>query len=136
MTLGCQARGRADDPPFDATTGRGRVEAVKGHYHDALVIKRNKVVVWLVEASGGIAPQPLARLHRNSRLAASRGARDRTKYGLAGGSPRSFLVHHTQQISKAAVLYDAMAIRKAIRGLKQRVMNGAAHAAPTGGGRA
>ena len=78
MTLGCQARGRATDPPFDASTGRGRVESVNGHYHDALVVKRNKVIVCLVEASGGIAPQYLARLYRNSRLATSRGARDGT----------------------------------------------------------
>ena len=71
------------------------------------VVKRNKVVVWLVEASGGIAPQPLARLHRNSRLAASRGARDRTKYGLSRASPRSYLTHHIQRIAFAAVRANA-----------------------------
>ena len=63
--------------------------------------------MWLVEASGGIAPQPLARLHRNSRLAASRGARDRTKYGLSRASPRSYLTHHIQRIAFAAVRANA-----------------------------
>ena len=125
MTLGCQARGRADDPPFDATTGHGRVEAVKGHYHDALVVKRNKVVVWLVEASGGIAPQPLARLHRNSRLAASRGARDRTKYGLSRASPRSYLTHHIQRIAFAAVRANAKHARWMISCFKTSVCTGA-----------
>ena len=121
MTLGCQARGRATDPPFDSSTGRGRVEAVHGHCHDALVVKRNKVIVWLVEASGGIAPQPLARLHRNSRLAASRGARDRTKYGLSRASPRSYLTHHIQRIAFAAVRANAKHARWMISCFKTSV---------------
>ena len=125
MTLGCQARGRATDPPFDSSTGRGRVEAVHGHYHDALVVKRNKVIVWLVEASGGIAPQPLARLHRNSRLATSRGARDGTKYGLSRLSPRSYLAHHIQRIAFAAVRANAKHARWMISCYKMRVCTAA-----------
>ena len=111
--------------PHSLTSSPGRVEAVKGHYHDALVIKRNKVVVWLVEASGGIAPQPLARLHRNSRLAASRGARDRTKYGLSRASPRSYLTHHIQRIAFAAVRANAKHARWMISCYKMRVCSAA-----------
>ena len=37
--------------------------------------------------------------------------------------------HHTQRISKAAVIYDAMAIRKQITVLKQNVFGCAAQAA-------
>ena len=59
------------------------------------------------------------------------GAVDRTKYGLARQSPTSYFLHHAQQIAKAAVVYDAMAIRKQILSLRQRVMLGA-HA-PAGG---
>ena len=88
-------RTRPSTPPPDTAT---HVAAVRGHYYDALVVKRNKVVVWLVEATGGIAPQPLARLRKNSRLAASRGARDGTKYGLSRISPRSYFTHHVQRI--------------------------------------
>ena len=102
LTLGCKARGRDDDPPFDPATGHGRVAAVRGHYHHALLVKRNRVVVWLVESTGGIAPQPLARLRRLGRLAKIKGARDSTKYGLSRRSPRSYLTHHTQRISAAA----------------------------------
>ena len=40
-----------------------------------------------------------------------------------------------QQISKAAVLYDAMAIRKQLLSLRQRLCM-AAHAAPAGGAQA
>ena len=47
------------------------------------------------------------------------------------GSPKSYYVHHTQQISKAAVLYDAMAIRKQILSLRQGLCtNTAAQADP------
>ena len=52
-------------------------------------------------------------------------------HGSTRGSPTSYYVHHTQQISKAAVLYDAMAIRKQILSLRQRLCtNSAAQAAP------
>ena len=53
------------------------------------------------------------------------------EYGLVRNGPKSFFTHHSQQISKAAVVYDAMAIRKQILSLRQRVMLGA-HA-PAGG---
>ena len=44
---------------------------------------------------------------------------------------------HSQQISKAAVVFDAMAIRKQIISLRQRLcVNVAAQAAPAGGARA
>ena len=34
--LGCKARGRPGDGPFDHKTGKGHVEFRKGEYHDAL----------------------------------------------------------------------------------------------------
>ena len=61
-----------------------------------------------------------------------RGATDRTKYGSTRISTRSFYVHHMQQIVKAAVMYDAMAIRKQVVALKQRIC-AAAQAAPASG---
>ena len=52
-------------------------------------------------------------------------------------SPKQYYTHHMQQISKAAVVYDAMAIRKQLLGLRQRLcVNVAAHAAPAAGDRA
>ena len=71
------------DARFSSTTGKGRVEPVRGHYHDALANKGNRVIVWVVESTGGIAPQPLARLRRNARFAKKKNARDGTKYGLS-----------------------------------------------------
>ena len=77
MTLGCKARGRDGDPPFDPATGKGRVIEVRGHYRDALLVKRNRTVVWLVESFGGIAPEPHGRLRRPSGGAAAQRARRR-----------------------------------------------------------
>ena len=81
--------------------------------------------MWLVEATGGIAPQPLARLHKNSRLAASKGARDGTKYGLSRISPRSYFTHHAQRIVSAAVRANAKNAREKIRCLKMSMCTAA-----------
>ena len=39
---------------------------------------------------------------------------DRTIYGSLPTSPQSFLTHHIQKITRAAVYYDAKAILKAV----------------------
>ena len=117
---------------LDHATGRGWVKGVKGHYHDAIVCKRTRVCAMLVEALGGIAPRGRAQLGALAQRTKGRGAVDRTKYGSTRASPKSYYVHHMQQISKAAVLYDAMAIRKQLLSLRQRLCM-AAHAAPAGG---
>ena len=120
MTLGCKGRGRDGDPLFDSTTGKGRVVGVDGHYRDALLVKRNRTVVWLVESFGGIAPEPHGRLRRHSRFVKSKGASDRTEYGTSRLSPRSYLTHHTQRISTAATRANAKNMRNQIACLKQR----------------
>ena len=63
-----------------------------------------------------------------------KGAADRTRYGRTLISTKSFFVHHTQQMAKAAVMYDARAILKRVSVLKQqRLRTGtAAHAARAG----
>ena len=50
-------------------------------------------------------------------------------YGTTRVSTKSFYTHHTQQMSKAAVMYDAKAIRKQVTYLKQRAFGCVAHAA-------
>ena len=85
----------------------------------------------LVESLGGIAPRARRQLYSLAARAEGRNAVDRTRYGSARNSPKSFFVHHSQHITKAAVMYDAMAIRKQVRSLRQRLCM-AAHAAPAG----
>ena len=71
-----------------------------------------------------------------ARHAKGKGADDRAGYGKTRASTRSFLQHHLQQVAKAAVIYDAMAIRKQVTNLKQRVFGCAAQAASAGEGAA
>ena len=71
--------------------------------------------------------------HTLEQRAKGAGASDRTKYGTSRCSARSYVVHHTQRISLAAAMYDAMAIRKRLLGKKQKI---AAPAAPTDDARA
>ena len=60
----------------------------------------------------------------------AKGGTDRTKYGSSRASTRSFYVHHMQQVSKAAVVYDARATRVQIGCLKQRALERAGAAPP------
>ena len=73
----------------------------------------------VVEATGGITPRARAAIYD---LASRVGGIDRTKYGCTRASPRSFFVHHTQQLTKAAVMNDAAAIRKAVTQERQKLM--------------
>ena len=47
-------------------------------------------------------------------------ARDRTEYGTSRLSPQSYLTHHTQHISMAAIRANAKNMRNQIACLKQR----------------
>ena len=68
-----------------------------------------------------------------ARRAAGTHAVDRTKYGSTRISTKSYLVHHMQQIAKAAVIGDARAMLKQLTHVKQRRCAAAAHAADAGG---
>ena len=61
----------------------------------------------------------VGRLHRRTRTS---GAVDRTRYGRVAVrmSPTSYFVHHTQQLSKAAVVGEGASIRRRIDVLKQK----------------
>ena len=109
------------------------ITAKKGDYHDTLTKKRSRVVAAVIEATGGQSPALRAEMRRLEQRAKGAGASDRTKYGTSRCSARSYVVHHTQHISLAAAMYDAMAIRKRLLGKKQKI---AAPAAPTDDARA
>ena len=85
----------------------------------------------LVEATGGIAPAARAHISKLARRSEGKGAADRTKYGGTRISTKSFYIHHCQMLAKAAVMWDAKAIRKRITCLKQETC-AAAHAAASG----
>ena len=122
MVFGLRERGRQADGPFDHKTGTGWVKARKGHYHDAIAVKRLRVILILVEALGGITPRARSAIYALAERVQGKSAIDRTKYGRTRASPRSFFVHHTQQLTTAAVIWDAKAIRKAITHERQKLM--------------
>ena len=131
--LGCQERGARSQGPMDHATGKGWVAAKKGDYADALLNKRSRVVPAVIEATGGLSPALRAEMRRLEGRTRGAGANDRTKYGCTRASASSYMAHHTQRISLAAVMYDAMAIRKRVLAKKQQH---AAHAARSDGARA
>ena len=51
---GTRGRGAPSDPPFDHTTGEGRVDARVGYYADAIHKKKNTVVMILANPFGGM----------------------------------------------------------------------------------
>ena len=80
-------------------------------YYDAKWVKKAITRLVLVETLGGIAPPTKQFLHVFAKEAAGTNT-DRTVYGAASASASSFVVHHTQQISKAAVAGDADNIKQ------------------------
>ena len=99
-----------------------------------------------METLGGIAPPTKQFLHVFAKEAAGTNT-DRTVYGAASASASSFVVHHTQQISKgkAAVAGDAENINKQARKERtdwinkqknKQATNGFLSSAPVGGARA
>ena len=121
LVLGCRRRGRKRDGPFNHKTGRGFVEATRGQYYDALVVKRSRVVPFIVETFGGVTPHALAHVAYLARRARGKGARDGTKYGESRTSARGFFNHHVERVGLAAQQYDAKAIRKTVRSLNGRL---------------
>ena len=91
--------------PLNHGTGKGWVKQVKGHYHDALYVKKSRVVVWLLETTGGICPHACA----HGRRLAER-ARTRCVWGPSisvcspGGQPANFYQEHGYSRKSSALI--------------------------------
>ena len=81
------------------------------------------LIVNLVEATGGLSPPAAGRVWRLARRANVKGARDGTRYGKLRISPKSFVVHHVQRISMAAVIGDAGNIKDQVRASKSQALH-------------
>ena len=119
--LGCKPRGRRQDGPLDHKTGRGYVKGHKGHYDDALRVKKNVVCLLLHNTFGGFSPPAATKIRRLGR--AARGGVDRTSYSTRHSKTRPYVVHHTQRISKTIVHCDATAALDKIKGAKAKLSN-------------
>ena len=113
--LGCKARGRPGDGPFDHKTGKGHVEFRKGEYHDALTVKRNEVCLLLHEnLGGGFSPPAAHKIRRLGRKA--RSGIDRTPYKT--DRKISFVSYHTRSISMNITRAEAWQLHKAVNTAK------------------
>ena len=123
MVLGVKGRGRKSDGPLDHWTGKGWVKAKDGQYTPAL--RRRQFVLPVIVERGFSGKDNHTKRHicLLGRTAEGAGAADRTAYGRHRGSPRSFVTHHTQQISKACIVGSTAAIQRKVTQLKQKACN-------------
>ena len=92
-----------------------------GDYVDALVRTRSQAIPMIMETTGGLAPHSRKHVAFLAARSKGKGAVVRTHYGRTRLSTKSYYVHHMQRMTKAAVVYDALAIiLKRISVLKQQ----------------
>ena len=132
IVVGVKGRGSPADRRFDRATGKGRVDPYDGDYADARH-KGFKVVLWLVESSGGIDRGTLRYLNHLAKRITGAAGSDRTVYGSHPLSPKSYVPHHMQRLSAAAVVGAAKMVRGAANNLKSDIMGPAYSAAAVGG---
>ena len=96
---GCKRSGRPRDGPLGHSTGRGYVAERRGDYHDAIVNKKNMVILVHVEPLGGIAPETMREIYRLGERCKGGGVRDRTKYGHTRAGPKHYFNFHVQALS-------------------------------------
>ena len=111
MNVGVKGQGADGEARvWDPASGTGRVRPHRGVYHDAIHIKRNEFVLFLVSLFGGLAPGAVAHMYT---LKARAAAQDTTPYLRHG--ERDYLQYWTQRLSAAIVTADA---RRCLRRLK------------------
>ena len=119
-TFGCKQSGSPRDGPLDHSTGRGYVAVRRGDYHDAIVNKKNTVILVHVEPLGGIAPETMREIYRLGERCKGGGVRDRTKYGHTRVGPKDYFNFHVQALSMAAVKSNSDAILMQFNRCKSR----------------
>ena len=77
----------------------------KGHYHDAIFVKGNRVLCAIFELSGAACPEYAAHMRRRAREAKE--GRDGTIYGKSRLSAQSFYAHYLQRCARAVTLEHA-----------------------------
>ena len=116
--FGVKQRGSKEDPPMSHATGIGYVAKRDGDYSDAIVNKKLKVHMLLMETLGGISPGGVSYLGKLAGLAdpAARGSRDSTAY-VCWSAP-TFMAHHGMRVSAALVHANALLLAEGARRLK------------------
>ena len=105
-------------------TGTGRVAYKKGVYDDAISVKRNTFVLFLVNLFGGLSPSATRHMYT---LAGRARRLDRTQYPPRGAT--KYLPYWTQLLSAAIVTADARRCIRRLGGLQVQASEAARHAA-------
>ena len=80
------------------------------------------MVLFLVEATGGVSPPAQRYIRELAKRAKAMGSADRTRYGFHNNQTKSFQRHHTQRIVRAAVAFDAKCARVRVNVLKRKAV--------------
>ena len=108
------------------TTGTGAVALRKGDYHDAIHVKRNATVLFLVNHYGGIGVEGVAWVYALKERAK---AHDTTAYVLGGPTRKQWVVHWMHRLSIAVTGADARRCIRRLPGLRAKA-RAAARARP------
>ena len=84
----------ANDCAWDPTKGEGRVVANAGDYDDAVRVKRNTLVLFLVNLFGGLAPEAVKHVYV---LRDRAKALDRTEYARLGATKNQSFVEYLSE---------------------------------------
>ncbi len=60
---GVRTRGTASDRVWDPSKGEGRVTAHAGDYDDAVRVKRNTLIIFLINLYGGLTPEAVKHVY-------------------------------------------------------------------------
>ena len=107
--------------------GKGAVEGKKGAYDDVLDIKRNAVVLFLINHFGGVGAEGVAWVYALKERAK---AHDTTAYVLGGPTRKQWVVHWMHRMSVAVTTADARRCLRRLPGLRAKA-HGATRARPT-----
>ena len=122
--VGVVERGAEGDARWDPATGSGRVARHQGVYDDAIRVKRNTFVLFLVNLFGGLARDAVKHVYT---LAARARRLDRTPYPARGAT--KYVPYWTQLLSAAIVTADARRCIRRLGGLQVQASEAARHAA-------
>jgi hypothetical protein len=118
---GVRARGTASDRVWDPSKGEGRVAAHAGDYDDAVRVKRNTLILFLINLYGGLTPEAVKHVYALKERAK---ALDRTEYPRRGATKhQSFVEYWTQRLSAPVVTADARRCIKRLPGLRAKALN-------------
>ena len=99
---GVRARGTASDRVWDPSKGEGRVAAHAGDYDDAVRVKRNTLILFLINLYGGLTPEAVKHMIVYAlKERAKQGPGPPTEYPRCGATKHlSFVEYWTQRLPR------------------------------------